>query len=888
MKGSANWIVIIVTLFAFCGSYCRTAPAVVGAVRGWTIGNGIKYQLTTIVLSRESRLTKAGGDVGYQFTGEIIVAAVWQDPHELENILLRLEYTSPKLWIKSRKAPEPEGFVEHSSKLDEASTSPIYILWRNGEIKQLFLSADETISSANMKRGLASLFQYRTFDGDYRERDASGMCNVTYQSTETIMKIKNFCDGIDLAFKHEHPNPILGINLQSKRYTEYRLNDALLPIAIDDFEQHEVTLKVKSEVGTTVTSQRILREIPVGVSVKIIDAANVKDAFSHLQPGYKEIKIDLELEANSCPYWGCQTLEKAIEENRDALVNSALGTAKSAAAFLKLIPIVREASIDELIKILKSPRYLSLRTQLLDVLGSAATPTTHQAAMKILRQDDRGDDTERYLWALSMSPSPHPDIIKDVLIRSEETIQNDRVSETLALTAASMARQLGKPAIMENARISLELGLDTCTGDECRLKFLRALRNLRSKNSIPILLDYAMNGTKATSVIAWRALGSLESKHITDEIILAAKRTFYQIGVTKRDSSARTLAADIILETDPTVNHLRGFLEYLSITDPMYEVRRYISQRLEQLSVKNIIFRERLNAAIELEARKIWNYNVLAYKGLSTAFTRPFLRTSASNGSLVTIQEVNSGLLKRGIVDVVIETHSHKETLFSLGLFAGGLGSFVASSDDNVDVDDQEVATAGMEIDLLGVGIRPFIFFSGQSELMGHVWSGTASDRTPAFQAIANLHRHRELVPLASGFIAELDIEGAMSFDLAGQIQLSLWSRNAKSLVEMGAGIAVRGGFTMRSDFVQSNAEFALTVEPKLELSTDVDFSGPVSLCMRLTQPETAVKHQVYKIERIPGSRHRLRKTMRIVLPSPAKSYLLNKKNNEMCSKVFS
>lgn len=210
------------------------------------------------------------------------------------------------------------------------------------------------------------------------------------------------------------------------------------------------------------------------------------------------------------------------------------------------------------------------------------------------------------------------------------------------------------------------------------------------------------------------------------------------------------------------------------------------------------------------------------------------------------------------------------------------------SSTDNPDADDQEVATAGMEIDLLGVGVRPFIFFSGQGELMGHVWSGTASERTPAYQSIANLHRHGEFVPLAAGFIAEIDVEGAVSFDLAGQIQLSLWSRNAQSLVEMGAGVAVRGGFKIKSDFVQSNAEFALTVEPKLELSTDVDFSGPVSLCMRLTQPETAVKHQVYKIERIPGSRHRLRKTKRVVLPSPARSYLLNRKNNEMCSKVFS
>lgn len=268
-------------------------------------------------------------------------------------------------------------------------------------------------------------------------------------------------------------------------------------------------------------------------------------------------------------------MEKTIEENRDALENSALGTAKSAAAFLKLIPLVRDATNEELTKILKSPKYKTLRTQILDVLGSAATPTTHQAAMKALRQDDIGDDTERYLWALSMSPLPHPDIIKDVLKRSEETMQNDRVSETLALTAAAMARQLGSPAIKEKARVSLELGLDTCTGDDCRLKFLRSLRNLQSKASIAVLLDYAINGTRATSVAAWRALGSLDTKYVTAELITAARRTFYQIGGPRRDSSARTLAADIILENGPSVEDLRGFLEYLSTTDTMYEVRRY-------------------------------------------------------------------------------------------------------------------------------------------------------------------------------------------------------------------------------------------------------------------------------------------------------------------------
>lgn len=43
-------------------------------------------------------------------------------------------------------------------------------------------------------------------------------------------------------------------------------------------------------------------------------------------------------------------------------------------------------------------------------------------------------------------------------------------------------------------------------------------------------------------------------------------------------------------------------------------------------------------------------------------------------------------------------------------------------------------AMAGMELAVLGTHLRPFIFFTGQGELMSHVWSGTGSERTTAFQ----------------------------------------------------------------------------------------------------------------------------------------------------------
>lgn len=123
---------------------------------------------------------------------------------------------------------------------------------------------------------------------------------------------------------------------------------------------------------------------------------------------------------------------------------------------------------------------------------------------------------------------------------------------------------------------------------------------------------------------------------------------------------------------------------------------------------------------------------------------------------------------------------------------------------------DEEEPTAGMEVTLAGVQLRPIIFFSGQGDLMGHVWSGTASERTTALQvnyilsfrflinsfflhiniglpfikATVLLQDYRKVVPLQSGFIAVLDVRGSVSFDFGGEIQISIWSRNSHSVVE--------------------------------------------------------------------------------------------------------
>lgn len=46
-------------------------------------------------------------------------------------------------------------------------------------------------------------------------------------------------------------------------------------------------------------------------------------------------------------------------------------------------------------------------------------------------------------------------------------------------------------------------------------------------------------------------------------------------------------------------------------------------------------------------------------------------------------------------------------------------------------------------------------------------------------------------------------------------------------------------------------------------------------------------RHNIHKVERIPGSKHKLRKSKYSTVTVPGKTYALNRKNNEMCTSIF-
>jgi hypothetical protein len=63
------------------------------------------------------------------------------------------------------------------------------------------------------------------------------------------------------------------------------------------------------------------------------------------------------------------------------------------------------------------------------------------------------------------------------------------------------------------------------------------------------------------------------------------------------------------------------------------------------------------------------------------------------------------------------------------------MSSFIDdSSKDDGSKDENEEATAGIEIKFLGNKLRPFIFFNSMGELMSLYWSGASEERTSALQ----------------------------------------------------------------------------------------------------------------------------------------------------------
>ncbi|CAH1108236.1 unnamed protein product [Psylliodes chrysocephalus] len=854
-------------------------------------GQSLRYKLQSTILLNERNLSAK--NVGFFIDGEVTIDSIWTHGDQK---LLKIEIKSPKLHIRSRKAPSPDGFIPHSSKLDNIENNPFFIVWNKGIIENTFIAKNEPVSLKNIKKGISSLFQFQLLDGETTETDSSGKCSVTYTSSSpsTFTKTKNQCASGDFDYIN-NPNHILGVKIDSTRTVDYEL--ASNPFIIKSIilkESHSVFLTAREEMGNHIEAQETLTFID-SKKANTVEGTDLEKAIENISNklGVKFNRETLLTEIEPIQTEDEISFSKKVERMRSQLKIEHMGSTKQAKVFTELVNSARNAPKEDILKTLTTKKNKPILTQLYDILGYVGTLDSHTTVMKNLHFDkeEQIDFSERYLWALSFSSNPNLDVIKDLHNKFNKINSiPEKVKETLILTLASMTYRLSKTAqakynIHRDVEETIINNLDYAKNED-KYKFFRALRNLKSESTVPVLLEYIKKGTQKEGVLAWRAIKDLDSSSTNKDILTAAEKTFFQLD-RRHDTSSRTIAADIILQSSLNNELLTKLLNFLTSNDPAYEIKQYLFQRIKMLAESDLTVKNNVEQIIKSN-KHLNNYSGTNPRGLSISLTRRFLNHPSSNGSLVTVQEMKSGVIKRGTIDVVIEKEEFSNELFSLGIFSGGLHTFMSSDNGGNEEADEETATAGIELTVLGTQIRPFVFFSGQGELMGHVWSGTASERTPAYQVLALLHDHLEYIRLGSGFITNINIKGATSMDLSGQIEISLWNRNAESLVQKAAGIVVTGSSTIDTMFVKSLVEFSSSIEPKLNLHSDIDFSSNLHLCMRLTQPDAVFRHNIYKVERIPGSKHKMRISKYQKYIVPGTTYNINKKNNQMCNAIFS
>lgn len=894
---------LLLILAVFC-SLCQQAPA----TKTWQyeLGTTYNYDYMTAVLMNEptplsgSNSSKVKGtDVGYQITASVDLTSVWQDPSDSTHILLEVLMTKPKLSIQTRKAHTPDGFAGHASMLDDMkNTEPIYLDWSNGKIKRVYSTQSEPISLKNMKKGIASLFQFQRTNTAFNELDSSGDCIATYKVVEgnAMIKRKSRCQHHGPSKSFSRAEQILGISAETQYKTKYSLKgDGKIINTLTSTEVHSMRVNLRSQSGASVISRQSIHlknEKSTGKFYQLSSLTKVVESITQKRGNkFVEDILQIEEEPNTCQGLSCKGLAETVKKVAKQLHSSQLASTSAADAFVTLLPIVRQSSKAEILEVLLDSANQANLPQLVDVIAAAQTTESHEAVIEVVKFHLAADSeiAERYLMTVSLSTRPSEYLLKDIFRLLKDKIKNEKLKETALLSLASItktfctnSKNLVKPIVVEIRQYFLD-NLGACDKDTCRQLYLRVLKNLAMPDTLSVIMDHVDSAEKKTSVSAVKALAAMPS-HVFDAIVKnKLENVYFQIG-RRYDSSARTLALDILLNHQPESEFLANVMRSLSSKHAL-EISTYTLQRLVEFASKCPTIRSHLQQILA-EDLLIGNYHTFSQNGMSTAFSRDLYRNINGNGTFSSSTEAVGGTMKRSSFDIHLGKGSDSLHMLSFGLFTGGLSSFVSSGSSDDDADEED-ATAGMEITLGGVQLRPMVFFEGQGELMGHVWSGTASERTSALQATILLHDHRQTILLQNGFPVVFDLLSSVSFDFGGEIQISLWNRNSHSVVDNVAAWNLDGSLNLVNPFIKSRVHFKVGAQAKIDFVSDVSFADGLLLCLRMGQNQFNIDSVTQKHESIPGSRHWIHKKKSRQETVPGRTYALNSKNSFFCNEMF-
>lgn len=218
---------------------------------------------------------KSGPTIAYQLTGNVRAGSVWGSD-ELK--LLQFHLTNLQLHLPPKTTASPE-FVAQKSLLEAAVNRPFYAVWNLGAITKVYVHGKEDPSLVNVKKAIASLFQYQLLDGEYDELDVSGQCQVGYSSRSKTSYAKTWhrCASDDLVF-HRRWDKAIGVQVTSSRQSVFKVTDDGTLVEADASERHHVVVVANPKAGGNYESTFALKFDGSISNIATITAATAEEA----------------------------------------------------------------------------------------------------------------------------------------------------------------------------------------------------------------------------------------------------------------------------------------------------------------------------------------------------------------------------------------------------------------------------------------------------------------------------------------------------------------------------------------------------------------------------------------------------------------------------------
>ncbi|RWS08553.1 hypothetical protein B4U79_03836 [Dinothrombium tinctorium] len=863
--------------------------------------NGVRYHYkysTSIILNNNDHMGKE--PVGFSYEGNFVVENVWENEN---NYLIKVNFDSSESGRIIDRKGETKGSLDSSNELDNELALYAHIVDHKNseEVNAFYAHKKDSITKTNLKKAIVFLL---------RTKKPKEIPSLVWSKSGQDLKKYFYYSNIGNPFE----------------------KTALIPEIVDEWEtksklgrDHAIVLESSGWQNLSLISQlypnahsklhstfslKLTKEEQAGAKSSFSTMKSVESVIEAVGNDYIFEKPKLFEEKKTCH--NCMTLANIVNEYEDFLKEDKIASIPAAIAYLKLVERIRsggpgasKSDIIEILKKCKKSQKESALASFLDILAGAMTEQSIDAALEFLNlpSNEDLDISERFLATLAAafvtlsqkdeksSDSSHDFVVKELIrVSTSSKWSSQKLKWSTLITLGTILRSHNS-ITSEQHDFDDDLNRDvlkhliselrSCVDSDCRVSLLYAIGNAGNlKLSLNTLEKYSLNlKEKRESVAAIRALKeclnynkSMDNKLINKVKSIAAKVVFD----AKHETTSRIIASEIIahyLNDDILINSL------------LFDVANF-----DNFEMTTMIWTKALKALRKEKPVTVnnWLLHSTIFNGTSSSFKRAMGETKTMNVTYgITMELLNRGkLLKESSFDVEIQGHKSKsQHLLSVNLFARGLESF-AGGDSLSSVGDSESTSAGMSLKVFDVQLRPYTFFTGTGELMGHVWSGTASDPTTAFRGNLLVSDISHGYPLINGFIVDHSVRGVISLDLSGEIRISLWNRNSNSVVRTKGALLVQGSQSIRTSEpnLAISQQFSFGGESSIDFVTDIDFyTSPFKMCMQIIQPQFLVRHNTRKYERV-NSLKTGRRIHRRNYVIPAKSFALNRDNNEMCS----